>query len=266
MQRRVPPVVVLLVVVAVFAAVAFSQRASILAFATAQAEAMNRVDAARARLRDTLPALFAAVQVPWPPTETFLRAIKEGDDGGPGVVELWARGKDQPQLTLIKSYPICAKSGISGPKRRQGDGQVPEGFYTIEKLNPQSSYHLSLRVDYPNESDRIRGRKQNGAGVDLGGDIMVHGACVTIGCIPLQDDPIEEVYLAVESTFGKQKTRIHIFPRRLDDAGLQKLLSSTSDEALRSFWRELAVGWNAFEKTKTVPRITVATDGAYVVQ
>ena len=235
-----------------------------LQMAVARAGSTDRVSAARARLKTTLPALFADKQVSWPPHEVFLRAIKEQADGSPGVVELWARGKKQPTYTLIKSYPICALSGVLGPKRREGDLQIPEGFYTISKLNPVSSYHLSMRVDYPNASDRIRGKAKD-ATAPLGGDIMVHGNCVTIGCIPLENEPIEEVYLVADAVFGKRALPIHIFPRRLDEAGLTALVAATTDEGLKSFWRELAVGYQAFEQAKTPPKIAVAKDGAYVV-
>lgn len=244
------------------------------AFAFAAARAMGTsptADAARARLKDTLPALFAAHDVSWPPKALFLRAIKENPDGTPGVVELWAgngaeKGKDKKaaKMTLIKSYPICALSGVLGPKRKQGDMQIPEGFYTISKLNPFSSYHLSLRVDYPNASDKIRGQKLN-PGKDLGGDIMVHGSCVTIGCIPLQDEPIEEVYVAAEAAFGKQPLPIHIFPRRLDKDGLQALQATTTDPTLQAFWAELAVGYQAFDVDHVVPAVSVDKAGAYVV-
>jgi hypothetical protein len=264
--------------VVALAAVVFVERDRLAAFTAAEltiaaAHATGsspRVDAAKKRLREALPKLFLDHGVAWPPAAVFLRAIKENDDGSPGVVELWARDKKSTQLTLIKSYPICALSGALGPKRKQGDLQIPEGFYTISKLNPGSSYHLSMRVDYPNASDKIRGRAvARAAGVtdvDLGGDIMVHGNCVTIGCIPLQDEPIEEVYLVADAVFGKRRLPIHIFPRRLDDAGLERLLATTTDPALQGFWRELAAGWQAFEKTKTVPVIAVAKDGAYVVE
>lgn len=277
MKRRLG---LLTALVALFVVVAVVNRDS-LGFVMARARGSSAtVDAARARLQDVLPALFAAQGVSWPPQEIFLRAIKENDDGTPGIVELWARAarertrgaaanppqdKDSRALTLIKTYPICAASGILGPKRRQGDLQVPEGFYTISKLNPQSSYHLSLRVDYPNASDRIRGEALSPPRGDLGGDIMVHGSCVTIGCIPLQDEPIEEVYLAADAVFPKSTIPIHIFPRRLDDAGLQRLLATTTNATLQGFWRELAVGWRAFESGRVVPAVTVGKDGSYVI-
>ena len=274
MPRRSRPLV-LAVLVVVLATTAFINRAHIevaLQFAAARAGgSADRVADAKTRLKDILPALFAEKKVPWPPAEVFLRAIKEQDDGDPGpghphpgVVELWAKGQKQPALTLIKSYPICALSGQLGPKRREGDLQIPEGFYTISKLNPQSSYHLSMRVDYPNASDKVRGRALD-ARAPLGGDIMVHGNCVTIGCIPLENEPIEEVYVVADAVFGKHTLPIHIFPRRLDEAGLTRLLATTTDETLKGFWRELALGYQAFESTKNVPKVSVTKDGVYVV-
>ena len=224
----------------------------------------GRVAAARLRLKDSLPALFVAQNVSWPPRALFLRAIKEQDDGKPGVLEMWAQGKNQRAYTLIKSYPICALSGTLGPKRREGDMQIPEGFYTISRLNPQSNYHLSMRVDYPNASDRARARALDSK-ASLGGDIMVHGHCVTIGCIPIENEPIEEVYLAASAVFAHGPVSIHIFPRRLDAEGLASLLLTTSDEGLRGFWRELAAGYQGFEKTQQPPTITTAPDGAYQV-
>ena len=133
------------------------------------------------------------------------------------------RGKGP--LVLVRSWPVCASSGDLGPKRRQGDLQVPEGIYRLDKLNPVSSYHLSLHVDYPNRADRIAGKREHIG--NLGGDIMVHGECVTIGCIPIENDPIEELYLAVLD--AGLRPPIHIFPARLDAAVLQSLNVATID-------------------------------------
>jgi murein L,D-transpeptidase YafK len=96
---------------------------------------------------------------------------------------------------------------------------------------------------------------------------MVHGACVTIGCIPLEDGPIEELYLSVGEVFGRRPIPIHIFPRRLpDDDALAALLATTVDPERRALWTELAAGWQAFERTRRVPRVRVAADGSYVVR
>lgn len=101
---------------------------------------------------------------------------------------------------LIKDYQICSLSGELGPKRQQGDLQVPEGFYWIDRFNPASNFYLSLGINYPNQFDRILGKSG-----ELGGDIFIHGGCVTIGCIPITDDKIKELYLiAVEAKSNGQ--------------------------------------------------------------
>ena len=107
-------------------------------------------------------------------------------------VEVHAPGWEAPRI-----YPMMAFSGTLGPKLQEGDGQIPEGIYGIEYLNPNSSYYLSLKVTYPNASDRTRAKADGRT--NLGGDIMIHGKAVTIGCVPVGDDAIEDIfYLASE--------------------------------------------------------------------
>lgn len=119
-------------------------------------------------------------------------------------VEVHAPGWKAPRI-----YPMTAFSGTLGPKLREGDGQIPEGIYGIEYLNPNSSYYLSLKVTYPNASDRARA-KANGR-TNLGGDIMIHGRSVTIGCVPVGDDAIEDIfYLA--SAVGIKNVSVVIAP------------------------------------------------------
>jgi hypothetical protein len=102
--------------------------------------------------------------------------------------------------TLWRSFDILAASGKPGPKLEQGDYQVPEGVYTIDAINPNSSYHLSLRVSYPNALDRARSAAK---GIeDLGGDIYIHGKAVSIGCLAMGDDAIEQIFYAVVRAGG----------------------------------------------------------------
>jgi murein L,D-transpeptidase YafK len=221
-----------------------------------------RVAAARQRIEPALRERFAALSLAWPPRALFLRSLKRE-----ALLEVYAGASADAPLQWVRSYPVCAASGVLGPKRRQGDLQVPEGFYAISQLNPTSSYHLSLRVDYPNARDRAARAAATPKGatlVDLGGDIMVHGNCVTIGCIPIEDEPIEEVYLMVEGAKAKGAVPIHIFPARLDDAGLTTLLAEDHPDDAKALWRELAPGYRAFEESKRVPR-TAVKDGRYVV-
>jgi murein L,D-transpeptidase YafK len=169
-------------------------------------------------------------------------------------------------LTLVLTHRICALSGTLGPKRREGDLQIPEGYYHITQLNPTSNFYLSMLIDYPNASDRVRARAVN-ARAPLGGAIMVHGSCVTIGCIPIEDEPVEQIYLTVAEVLGRAKVPIHVFPRRLpDSAALAALQATTSDPATQALWAELAAGWQRFEQTHHVPRVRVGEDGAYVVE
>ncbi len=120
------------------------------------------------------------------------------------MVELRAPGWKVP-----RKYPMTAFSGTLGPKLREGDGQIPEGVYGIEYLNPNSSYYLSLKVSYPNATDRARAKKDGRT--KLGGDIMIHGKDVTIGCVPIGDDAIEDVfYLA--SAVGIRNVSVVVAP------------------------------------------------------
>jgi murein L,D-transpeptidase YafK len=136
---------------------------------------------------------------------------------------------------------------------------VPEGFYRVTVFNPNSAYHLSLGVDYPNLSDRILGR----GGGPLGGAIMIHGNCVTIGCVPITDDGIEEVYLAALATHARAggEIPIEIFPKRLTPDGLDEI--SRARPELHEFWVNLQTGFDLFERSHRPPNIRVASDGSY---
>lgn len=185
-----------------------------------------------------------------PPAEVLFRVFKREQ-----ILEVWGRGKDTAEFVLLNRYPVCQVSGRLGPKRRQGDRQIPEGFYSIDIFNPQSSYHLSMRVDYPNAVDRSRGVRG-----PLGGDIYIHGGCATIGCVPVTDEYIEELYLiAVQArTAGQTRIPVQIFPTRLDAAGMQWLAATYgSDFVDYPFWENLREGYEAFERTRTPPRIEV---------
>lgn len=186
----------------------------------------------------------------------FIRAFKQE-----GQLEVWVKSDKNPAFQLYQSYAICSSSGTLGPKRCQGDGQVPEGFYHVNVFNPYSSYYLSLGVSYPNASDRIFACKR-----DAGGAIMIHGDCVTIGCIPLTDDKIMEVYvLAVEArNAGQQTIPIHIFPAKLSAAKLSQLKKDFTDTKLHPFWDNLKDGYDKFETTKLVPAVTVDKAGKYI--
>lgn len=223
------------------------------------AHAEDRVATARStRMRD-ITALFAAAGTPWPTDQLYVRAFKHEQE-----LEVWAGPKEGP-LVKVRTYPFCAASGELGPKRREGDLQVPEGFYTLDLFNPQSNFHLSVRVSYPNAADKHHQKP----GVRLGGNIFVHGNCVSIGCIAIEDSPIEELYLMALDTRARTKkdAPIHIFPRRLDAAGMAALEKlDSADTSLVTFWKSLQPAYTLFEESRQVPRTSVdAKTGAYAV-
>lgn len=206
---------------------------------------------------ETVRALFAAQGLDYPPRGVFLRVFKRDRE-----LELWGQRADGT-YALVKTYAICASSGGPGPKRAEGDGQVPEGFYSVAAFNPWSHFHLALGIDYPNRSDRIRSTARR-----LGGEIMIHGNCVTVGCVPLTDPLIDEVFLAAWEAHARGQRRIeaHFFPGRLDAAGWDRLLGSGDWDASRvAFWRELREGYEAFERTRRPPIIRIDPDGSYRV-
>ncbi|MCF6241684.1 MAG: L,D-transpeptidase family protein [Bacteroidales bacterium] len=176
-------------------------------------------------------------------------------------LEIFAKKKTDTNYNKIKTYSICAKSGILGPKRKQGDLQVPEGFYYINRFNPYSSFYLSLGLNYPNASDK---RKSNAK--DLGGDIFIHGDCVTIGCMPMTNDKIKEIYLyaVYAKNSGQNKIPVYIFPFKMNDENFKIYTEQyKNDKALIAFWTNLKSGYNQFEKTYRELKFVVDANGNY---
>lgn len=161
----------------------------------------QRVEQFRASFDERLrPELLKAgvTGIPQAATLVFLKDKR--------TLELWAElwADRAGAMVFVKEYAVTAASGKPGPKLREGDFQVPEGIYRVEALNPNSKFHLSLRLDYPNEFDRVRGREDGRE--NLGGDIMIHGNRVSIGCIAIGDEAIEEIFLlAAQSDWSKWK-------------------------------------------------------------
>src|SRR6266567_1429613 len=215
-----------------------------------------RVRTASAEKNEILRQLFANKSLAYPPRMILLRAFKKE-----AQLEFWVEGSPGKPYSLVKTYPICATSGRIGPKRRFGDEQVPEGFYELDWFNPQSNFYLSLHVSYPNESDRILGERKN-----PGGDIFLHGNCVTIGCLPITDDGIKEVYwLAVLArTNGQMHLPIEIFPAHMTDHELDELARERPDEPeVMAFWVNLKEGFDYFEKNRRPPSVHVNSIGKY---
>lgn len=149
-----------------------------------------------------LKPLFAANDLLYPPREIALLAVKQDK-----LVELWAR--EGGIWTYIKTYPVQAASGRLGPKLREGDRQVPEGIYRVERLNPNSAYHLSMKLDYPNAYDVQRAREEGRN--RPGCDIFIHGRDHSNGCLAMGDDAIEELFV-LAARIGIENVRIIIAP------------------------------------------------------
>lgn len=155
----------------------------------------ERVEEYGTVVRRRLAPYFAQAGVSYPPADLVLVGLKHEQR-----VEVWA-SSGSGDFRLVRSYPILGASGKLGPKLRRGDRQVPEGLYRVESLNPNSLYHLALRLDYPNEFDRERAAEENRA--DLGGDIMIHGGTGSIGCLAMGDEAAEDLFvLAAETGSG----------------------------------------------------------------
>jgi hypothetical protein len=149
-----------------------------------------------------LKPYFQKSGVDYPPREITLLALKEEKR-----LELWARGQDR--YRFIRDYAIKAASGKPGPKLRQGDRQVPEGIYRVVGLNPNSHYHLSLRLDYPNDFDLLQAQREGR--VDPGSDIFIHGKEVSAGCLAMGDLAIEELFV-LAAQVGRENIKIVIAP------------------------------------------------------
>ncbi|MDA4846010.1 L,D-transpeptidase family protein [Hoeflea poritis] len=177
----------------------------------------------------------------------FIRIFKASSE-----LELWVQ--DGAQYSLFKTYPICSYSGGLGPKLMEGDRQSPEGFYSVSarQLNPNSSYHLSFNLGFPNRYDRAHGR--------TGSFLMVHGKCVSIGCYAMTDGGIEEIYLIAEAALsgGQSAFDVHVFPFRMTEEALTDYAGSQ----WISFWQNLKEGHDLFEATR-VPPTTGVVDGRY---
>jgi murein L,D-transpeptidase YafK len=215
-----------------------------------------RVKSAYQEKEQEVKGFFTQKKISYQGFHLLIRAFKKEQ-----LLEVWIKEKNRDAFQLLHIYAFCASSGSLGPKRKEGDYQIPEGVYHINHFNPQSNFHLSLGVSYPNASDKIRSDPKH-----PGGAIYVHGNCVTVGCIPITDEKIRELYiLAVEArNNGQAKIPIHIFPARLDEAGFAKLKQHyASAPELIGFWENLKPVYENFEKEKKLQTVKVNQKGEY---
>jgi murein L,D-transpeptidase YafK len=193
----------------------------------------------------------------WPIQFVYLRSFKMEKE-----LEVWVKNDEAESFKLYKTYNVCAGSGTFGPKRREGDKQIPEGFYYINEWKPNSNYHMALGLNYPNASDLILSDQMK-----PGGDIYIHGNCVTIGCLPITDSLIEHLYFLTSAAKeqGQDFIPVHIYPYRFDKKKSQKQYAvKTSNKASwASFHQPLNDAYEYFENTHQVPAILIDEKGNY---
>jgi murein L,D-transpeptidase YafK len=169
-------------------------------------------------------------------------------------MEVWL-GKPDGTYQLFRSYDICNYSGDLGPKIKEGDKQAPEGYYVVtsKMMNPNSKYHLSFNIGFPNKFDRAHGR--------TGSALMVHGGCLSKGCYAITDEAIEELYILAREAFnrGQRNFPLHAYPFQLT----KQNLALHKDSQWRGFWANLKVGYDMFEKTR-IPPIAAVSGKKYV--
>lgn len=218
----------------------------------------SRVKTAYTEKEAAVKQYFADKNLSMDKFQLFLRAFKKEQ-----ILEVWIKEKNKEQFTLLHTYNFCSSSGTLGPKRKEGDLQIPEGIYYINHFNPLSNFYLSLGINYPNESDKILSDKTH-----PGGAIYIHGNCVTIGCIPITDDKIKELYvIAVEAkNGGQEKIPVHIFPAKLDADGMDYLRKETSIVETIRFWENLQSIYQDFQSSKKLKSVKVDKLGRYSLQ
>ncbi len=204
------------------------------------------------------PALAAGkAEAPVPAATMTLMAQKNMDPGAPilvrsykkeSVLEVWKQTREG-RYALLKSFPICRWSGQLGPKRRQGDRQSPEGFYTItaRQMNPNSAYYLAFDTGYPNAYDRAHGAS--------GSALMVHGICSSAGCYAMTNSQIGEIYALARDALaaGQGAFQMQAYPFRMT---AQNIANYRADPNI-DFWRQLKEGADHFESTGLEPRVSV---------
>ncbi|MFC2129200.1 murein L,D-transpeptidase family protein [Bacteroidota bacterium] len=243
-----------LVVIFLFAAVSVESQQS---FREKQ-QSYSRVKDAYENQLEGIDNMLEAHDIDREDMDLFIVGFKQEKD-----LEVWAKNKSAEAFTKITSYDFCVLSGDLGPKRQQGDLQVPEGFYYINVYNPWSNFHLSMGLNYPNRSDRILGVQGQ-----LGGDIYIHGSCVSIGCIPITTRNIKQMYvMCVEArNGGQERIPVHLFPARLN-RGVRELLveKNDPDAETENLWQDLQEAYDYFTEEKKIPRILFLNNGRHQI-
>jgi murein L,D-transpeptidase YafK len=190
--------------------------------------------------------------------ELFLRVFKKEQK-----LEVWVKNKKDANFQFLEDYKICGKSGDLGPKRKEGDLQIPEGFYYIDRYEPQSYFHKALKINYPNPADKVQGHQET-----PGNDIFIHGACVSTGCIALSNQAIEDIYWLADKAkaAGQNFIDVHIYPFHFEEYTLEDALKNNPKyKDYEAFWESLRSGFFYFEQQKTIPDYRISREGFYVI-
>lgn len=211
------------------------------------------------KVEDSLKKQFEEKKLQWPPQELYLRSFKYDRQ-----FEVWVKDEAKNSFKLFKTYKVCMQSGTMGPKRMEGDYQVPEGFYYINEFNPNSNYHLALGLNYPNASDKLLSDS-----IRPGNNIYIHGSCVSTGCIAITDFPIEELYVmaAQVKELGQDFIPVHVFPIKYNVKKSFEYLAQATKEnpSLQDFAITLKSAFDFFEAKKQLPVILVNKKGQYII-
>jgi len=158
-------------------------------------------------------------------------------------LDLYIKATEQKQYKRLTSYAISARSGTLGPKKMEGDKQTPEGFYYINRFNPNSKYYLSLGINYPNELDDLLGH--------TGSDIFIHGGIESQGCLAMTDELIKEIYLYAyfATKAGQANIPVYIFPFEMTNENIEQIHEQI-DATTLSFWKNLQEGYLHFLSTR----------------
>jgi murein L,D-transpeptidase YafK len=178
-----------------------------------------------------------------PSSPTVIRTYKKEAE-----LEIW-KMRSNGEYALLKTYPMCRWSGQLGPKKREGDMQVPEGFYSIApgQMNPNSHYYLAFNVGYPNAYDRAYGR--------TGGNVMVHGVCSSAGCFSMTDEQVADIYAIARESFagGQREIQLQSYPFHMTAENMAKFRLDPNID----FWKNLKDGSDHFEVTKNEPSVLI---------
>ena len=197
-------------------------------------------------------ALFEAAGVPFPPAQLAMVGYKSEKQ-----LEVWASAEKGGRAEKIATYGVCAASGALGPKRYEGDRQVPEGYYVLSYGWAESNYHLEMKVSYPNMVDKVLGPKNR----PLGGEIMIHGACASIGCLAMSDERAEELWVMMKA-MGDAQVKVFLYPGR----DMASLLADPEHARHHAFWQNLEEGRQLFLRERRIIGVKADWRGVYMYE